>query len=104
MFFVIRDGEYLETEKKLFGDIEVPYRPYDKAIYVNNDWIIDADTYFSELDKSEAAEFLRNTDWKIMRHKEQQELGVKTSLTEEEYIELIIERQERRNILNDITD
>lgn len=104
MFFIIRNGEYLETEKKSLGDIEVPKRPHDNAIYVNNEWIIDADTYFYDLDKSEAAEFLKNTDWKIMRHKEQQELGVELSLTEEEYIELIIERQERRNLLNDIPD
>lgn len=104
MFFVIRNGEYLESEKKLLGDIEVQKRPHDNAIYVNSEWIIDADTYFYDLDKSEAAEFLKNTDWKIMRHKEQQELGVELSLTEEEYIELIIERQERRNLLNDIPD
>lgn len=104
MFFVIREGEYLETEKVLFGDIQIPKRPHANSILINNEWVLDADTYLSEIEKSEAEEFLQNTDWKILRHQEQQALGVETSLSEEEYLDLIIERQERRNILNDIPD
>lgn len=103
MFFVIRNGEYLESEKLLFGDIQVPQRPHEQSIFINNEWVINADEYFSKLDKTEAEKFLKETDWKILRHKEQQELGVETSLSEEEYLDLIIERQERRNLLNDIT-
>lgn len=103
MFFVIRNGEYLESEKLLFGDIQVPQRPNEHSILINNEWIINADKYFSELDKSDAEKFLKDTDWKILRHKEQQELGIKTSLSEEEYIDLIAKRQERRTLLNDIT-
>lgn len=104
MFFVIRNGEYLESEKLLFGDIQVPQRPHEQSIFINNEWVINADEYFSKLDKTEAEKFLKETDWKILRHKEQQELGVETSLSEEEYLDLIIERQERRNLLNDITN
>lgn len=104
MFFVIRNGEYLESEKLLFGDIQVPQRPHEQSIFINNEWVINADEYFSKLDKTEAKKFLKETDWKILRHKEQQELGVETSLSEEEYLDLIIERQERRNLLNDITN
>lgn len=104
MFFVIRNGEYLESEKLLFGDIQVPQRPHEQSIFINNEWVINADDYFSKLDKTEAEKFLKETDWKILRHKEQQELGVETSLSEEEYLDLIIERQERRNLLNDITN
>lgn len=104
MFFVIRNDEYLESEKLLFGDIQVPQRPHEQSIFINNEWVINADEYFSKLDKTEAEKFLKETDWKILRHKEQQELGVETSLSEEEYLDLIIERQERRNLLNDITN
>lgn len=103
MFFVIRNGEYLESEKLLFGDIQVPQRPHKHSIFINNEWVINADSYILENEKKEAEEFLQDTDWKILRHKEQQELGVKTSLSEEEYINLITERQERRTLLNDIT-
>ena len=104
MFYVIRNNEYLETEKLLFGDIEVAKKPHEKAIFINNNWVIDADSYFKELDKKEAQDFLKNTDWQIIRHKEQKELGVETSLTDDEYLELILQRQKRRNILNDITE
>lgn len=104
MFFVIRNDEYLESEKLLFGDIQVPQRPHEQSIFINNEWVINVDEYFSKLDKTEAEKFLKDTDWKILRHKEQQELGVETSLSEEEYLDLIIERQERRNLLNDITN
>ena len=102
MFLVIRDGEYLETEKLLFGDIQVPQRPHEQSIFMNDEWVFDADTYLSAVEKSEAEEFLKNTDWKILRHQEQQALGMETSLSENEYFDLITERQERRKLLNDI--
>ncbi len=102
MHFVIRNGQYLESEKLLFDDIQVPQRPSEYSIFIDDEWVINADKYFSELDKTEAEIFLKDTDWKILRHKEQQELGIETSLNEEEYLELIIERQERRNLLNGI--
>lgn len=102
MYCVIRNGEYLESEKLLFGDIQVPQRPHKNSILINNEWVINADDYFAELDKEEAKTFLNNTDWQILRHKEEKELGIQTSLTEEVYLNLIQERQERRMILNDI--
>lgn len=37
---------------------------------------------------AENREFLNSTDWKILRHIRQKALGVSTSLTDEEYIEL----------------
>lgn len=104
MFFVLRNGEYLETEQKIFGDIPVPKRPHPHSIFINGEWVINADSYFAEADKTEAQEFLNQTDWKIIRHKEQQDLGIETSLSNEEYLSLIAERQERRAILNDIVE
>lgn len=104
MFCVIRNGQYLETETKLFGDLEVPKKPHEKAFFLNGKWIIDADRLFKELDLKEAQEFLNNTDWKIIRHKEQLDLGIETSLSQEEYLNLIKERQQKRSALNDITN
>ena len=102
MFCVIRNGQYLETEIKLFGDLEVPQKPHEKAFFQNGIWIIDADKLFREIDEKEARDFLNNTDWKVIRHREQLELGIETSLSAEEYLSLIIERQNKRSILNDI--
>lgn len=104
MFYVIRNGEYLEADTLLFDDIEVPQCPHESAVFLNGNWVLDADSYFSKIDKEEAQEFLNNTDWKIIRHKEQQDLGIETSLSDEEYLELIAQRQERRVVLNGIAE
>lgn len=41
----------------------------------------------------EALQFLAETDWKILRHLRQQSLGIATSLTSQEFLELEQERQ-----------
>lgn len=43
-----------------------------------------------DIDKKNAIErdFLNSTDWKVMRHLREKALGVQTSLTEAEYLEL----------------
>jgi len=102
MFYVIRNGQYISTEKKLFGDIEVTKRPHEKAEFINGEWVLNADKFIAEVDKTEAQEFLNNTDWKVIRHKEQEDLGIKTSLTSQEYLELIKLRQVKREVLNDL--
>lgn len=38
-------------------------------------------------------EFLNSTDWKVMRHIRQRTLGVPTTLTEAEYLDLETQRQ-----------
>ncbi len=38
-------------------------------------------------------EFLNSTDWKVLRHLRQKALGIPTSLTDAEYIELEQQRQ-----------
>ena len=37
--------------------------------------------------------FLKNSDWKVLRHIREKSLGLQTSLTEEEYLALENERQ-----------
>ncbi len=46
-------------------------------------------------DQSNAVEreFLNSTDWKVLRHLRQKALGIPTSLTDAEYIELEQQRQ-----------
>jgi len=38
-------------------------------------------------------EFLNSTDWKVLRHMRQKALGITTTLTEQQYIELEQQRQ-----------
>ncbi|MDD3012629.1 MAG: tail fiber assembly protein [Candidatus Gastranaerophilales bacterium] len=44
----------------------------------------------------DSRKFLDDTDWKIIRHRDQLDLGIKTSLTGEEYKQLLQKRQESR--------
>jgi hypothetical protein len=45
---------------------------------------------------AEAEAFLAGSDWKVIRHRDQQELGIATSLTGEEFQSLLQERQMAR--------
>lgn len=42
----------------------------------------------TQLNNAADLEFLRSTDWKVLRHIRQTALGIPTSLTEAEYLEL----------------
>lgn len=41
-----------------------------------------------EVENAEHREFLRSTDWKVLRHLRQKALGIPTSLTDSEYLAL----------------
>lgn len=44
-----------------------------------------------------ALNFLNDTDWKVTRHRDQQAQGIETSLTEKEYQQLLVDRQNARD-------
>jgi len=50
-----------------------------------------------EAAKAEARKLLANTDWMVIRHRDQIEMGVETSLTTEEFVELLNQRQIARD-------
>lgn len=52
-----------------------------------------------ELQNQEAQSFLDSTDWKVIRHRDQQELGIATSMTAEEFQDLLQQRQMARNAI-----
>lgn len=45
--------------------------------------------------------FLLETDWKVLRHRDQLELGVPTSLTEAEFAQLLADRQAAREAIQE---
>jgi hypothetical protein len=96
MISVLRNGKFQYTEELQFGDIIVPPRPHSKAKYINNRWLVDADTIINTANSEEAIIFLNSTDWKVIRHRDQLALGVETSLTTEEFQELLRQRQNAR--------
>lgn len=50
-----------------------------------------------EIKNAEHREFLTKTDWKILRHIREKALGIATSLTEQEYLELEQQREDAAN-------
>lgn len=44
-----------------------------------------------------ALNFLNDTDWKVTRHRDQIAQGIQTSLTDEEYQQLLVDRQNARD-------
>jgi hypothetical protein len=48
---------------------------------------------------AEAQKFLDSTDWKVLRHRDQQDMGLATSLTGEEFQQLLQERQMAREAI-----
>src|SRR5574344_1203038 len=93
---VIRNGKYIFVEKLEFNDIEVPIRPHSDAQFINGEWILDLDNYFKNDDSKESQKFLNETDWQVIRHRDQLALGIETSLSDEEYLELLQNRQNAR--------
>ncbi|MFW5804650.1 MAG: hypothetical protein ACOCWG_05420 [bacterium] len=81
--------------------------PEKFMIDVNNQQIIEKpiDVEKIKLQKirlfnNHAKKELSNLDWKVLRHKEQQDLGISTSLTTQEYQELLQQKQTIRDKVN----
>ena len=64
MYSVIRNNNYMETDSLLFDDFQVPKKPHEYAIFLNGEWVLDANAYFNAIDKVEAEAFLNETDKK----------------------------------------
>lgn len=50
-----------------------------------------------EIASEEAKNFLNATDWKVLRHIDQTNLSIPTSLSEAEYMNLLADRQSARD-------
>lgn len=84
---VIADEEYEQLNSRTHY-FDIPSRsvlPYD-------------DTALDQLNQLTVAEdkikFLASTDWKVMRHIREKALGIPTSLSEAEYLDLELQRHE----------
>lgn len=101
---------YLKTTKASVIITEIGVKPdmtmtnlapaeFDKWDYQANNWFEDLKLVLNAEQAKvnlESKKVLNDTDWKILRHRDQLDLGVKTSLSEEEYFFLLQQRQESR--------
>ena len=74
-----------------------------EIILLDNEFVF-ADEHQEELARQEqerinqnARDFLNETDWMVIRHRDQLALGIPTSLTEEEFQQLLLDRQAARD-------
>ena len=91
------DAERLERERLSEEGLEAP-KEYEYFCKTDNCFKVDTDkknAYDENIRKSELIGFLNETDWKVMRHIRQKALGIETTLSEEEYLELETERHNK---------
>ena len=68
--------------------------PEDKSEYHRQEYQV----YFDQKSNNKLyLSFLDGTDWLVIRHRDQVELGIQTSLSNEEYQDLLLERQSKRD-------
>lgn len=100
MFHVIRNGDYIITDTLELNDIQVDPRPDINAIYINYEWVTDPKKEQKCVNVN-AKQYLTDTDWMVIRHRDQIALCIETNLSEEEYRQLLEKRQKMRERVTD---
>lgn len=66
-------------------------------VYVNGKYIKNTKAVAELLEKNETAKnYLDTTDWLVIRHRDQTDLNIETSLSDAQYLDLLNKRQEAR--------
>lgn len=69
----------------------------DNYLFINDQYVPKTGTLETQINtNAEARKYLKNTDWLVIRHRDQVDLALETSLTEDEYKEILEKRQEAR--------
>lgn len=85
------DGQELLSAISYEGDlVEIPDQ-FEVEFEDVSDLVAQSQTNIDSL------AFLAQTDWKVMRHRDQLDAGVPTSMTNEEFQDLLVERQAARD-------
>ena len=91
--FRIRQGGIIEWNDSKYQppsdeDIELWYSEYKESLI--------------QVDINEKSRnYLNQTDWLVIRHRDQKELGIETSISDEEYTSILLERQSNRNLVSE---
>lgn len=89
----IKTGDifYGKIDTELIGLESYPFVEIDEDEEIQEDI-----KKIQEWSNDEARKFLTDTDWQVIRHRDQLALGVETSITTEEFQQLLEERQQAR--------
>lgn len=92
------NNELFKTQEDLYL-IEVNKLDYEFLQEVDDSFCVACHEYVDgvvqlrDTTSHDARVYLNRTDWMVTRHRDQLELGVDTSLTQDEYNDLLTERQ-----------
>ena len=97
---VIKYSENIPRERILYlNEKIVDSKDY---VYINNKYIKNTKAVADLLEKNKTARnYLTDTDWLVIRHRDQIALGQETSLTTEQYLDLLAKRQVARESVVD---
>jgi len=106
MKFYKYKNDYLVAEVKTQSAncISLPDDIIDSELLKQQAYVINQNNQISLSPEYFCKKNLAESDWKVTRHRDQQALGIETSLTEEEYQILLEKRQEWRNTINRIQE
>lgn len=82
--------------------IDGKIRDKDNYIDINGKYILKTKTLETQLNNNQTSrQYLKNSDWLVIRHRDQLALGIKTTLSDEEYLNILKKRQlERERVVN----
>lgn len=74
-------------------------------VFINGKYIKRTNTVENLLQiNADAKSYLTDTDWLVIRHRDQLALGQNTSLTNEQYLDLLVKRQAAREKVNEYVE
>ena len=86
---------YLSRERIIYVDGKVA--DMNNYVFINGKYIKKTRAIENLLNTNdEAKHYLNDTDWLVIRHRDQLALGQTTSLTNEQYLDLLTKRQAAR--------
>jgi hypothetical protein len=100
MKYIVEDSE----GKKMFMEVitSLPQLPEGMTILGLADDLLEEAAEVeaqaqTDIDKADARKFLADSDWQVMRHRDQVDAGIPTSLTSQEFADLLTARQAARD-------
>tara|TARA_Y100000361_G_scaffold154228_1_gene178891 strand:- start:2271 stop:2585 length:315 start_codon:yes stop_codon:yes gene_type:complete len=99
--YIVKDGYIVGTGDKSDDTISLPEGYVNEELIKENAYEVDANGMVNLSEKYLSKRNLNNTDWKMIRHRDQLAQGIDTSLSDEQYQELLIKRQNWREKASD---
>ena len=102
IYYSVKDGYITgKCDSDVEGSIGLPEGYINDGIIRDSAYAVDENGMVELSEKYLSKRNLNNTDWKVIRHRDQLAQGIDTSLSDEEYQALLTERQSWREKASD---